>query len=79
MKTTKDPTGLITQDSIIVAPQELNDDASWTLIQSKKTRKERQKAKEKNLTAFPPLPSIQEDMSPWSSYQKNPLPQASVQ
>ena len=30
MKNTKDITGLITQDSIMVAPQELNDDASWT-------------------------------------------------
>ena len=45
----------------MVAPQELNDDAGWTLDQSKKTWKERQKAKEENLTAFPPLPSIQRD------------------
>ena len=45
----------------MVAPQELNDDTGWTLVQSKKTWKERQKAKEENLTAFPPLPSIQKD------------------
>ena len=43
----------------MVAPHELNDDASWTLVQSKKTQKERQKAKQENLAAFPPLPSIQ--------------------
>ena len=45
----------------MVAPRELNVDAGWTLIQSKKTRKERQKAKEENLTAFLALPSIQKD------------------
>ena len=45
----------------MVAPEELNDDAGWTHVQSKKTQKERQKAKEENLTAFPPLPSIQKD------------------
>ena len=45
----------------MVAPEELNDDTDWTLVQSKKTWKERQKAKEENLTAFPPLPSIQKD------------------
>ena len=40
MKTNKDPKGLITQDSIIVAPQELNDDTNWTLVESKQTRKQ---------------------------------------
>ena len=45
----------------MVAPRELNDDAGWTLVQSKKTRKERQNAKEENLATFPPLPSIQKD------------------
>ena len=59
MKTAKDTTGLITQDSIMVAPQQLNDDTSWTLIQSKKTWKERKEAKQANLAAFPPLSSIQ--------------------
>ena len=61
MKNAKDTTGLITQDSIMVAPQELNDDAGWILVQSKKTWKERQKAKEENLAAFSPLLSIQKD------------------
>ena len=61
MKITNDTTGLITHDSIVVTPQELNDDAGWALVQSKKTRKEIQKAKEEDLAAFPPLPSIQKD------------------
>ncbi len=39
----------------MVAPQELNDDAGWTLVQSKKTQKERSKARQDNMAAFPPL------------------------
>ena len=61
MKTTKDTTGLITKDSIMVAPQQLNDDASWTLVQSKKTQKERKEKQQKELAAFPPLPKIEKN------------------
>ena len=45
----------------MVALQELNDDVSWILVQYKKTQKERQKVKQKNLATFPPLPNIQKD------------------
>ena len=55
MKTNKDTTGLITQASIMVAPQELNDDANWTLVQSKKTRKQKEKERQEHLAQFPPL------------------------
>ena len=62
MKTIKDTTGLLIQHSIMVAPQEINDNADWSLVQSKKTQKKRQKAKQENLATFPPLPSIQKMM-----------------
>ena len=55
MKTTKDTTGLITQDSIMVSPQKLNDDAGWTLVQSKKIRKARAKVRQEHMADFPPL------------------------
>ena len=60
MKTNKDPKGLITQDSIMVAPRELNDDANWTLVESKQTRKLREKERLENLAQFPPLPTVNE-------------------
>ena len=72
MKTTKDTTGLITQDSIMVAPQQLNDDAGWTLVQSKKTQKERKKAKQEQLAAFPPLPNIQNNQESVANSSKKP-------
>ena len=60
MKTNKDPKGLITQDSIMVAPRELNDDANWTLIESKQTCKLWEKERLQNLAQFPPLPTVNE-------------------
>jgi len=60
MKTNKDPNGLITQESIMVAPQELNDDASWTLVESKKTRKQNKKERLQHLAQFPPLPKVKD-------------------
>ncbi len=43
----------------MVALQELNDDVGWTLVQSKKTQKERAKARQENMAAFPLLPYTQ--------------------
>ena len=60
MKTNKDPNRLITQESIIVAPQELNDDASWTLVESKKTLKQNKKERLQRLAQFPPLLKVRE-------------------
>ena len=60
MKTNNDPKGLITQDSIMVAPQELNDNANWTLVESKQTRKLQEKERLQNLAQFPPLPTVNE-------------------
>ena len=45
----------------MVAPQELNDDAGWTLVQSKKTRKERVKARQEHMAAFLPLSCTQDN------------------
>ena len=72
MKITKDTTWLITQDSIMVAPQEVNDDANWTLVESKKTQKERKKAKQENFAAFPPLPSIKKHEESVNKLSKKP-------
>ena len=58
MKTDKDPNGLITQESNMVAPQELFDDASWTIVESKKTRKQNKKERLQHLAQFPPLPKV---------------------
>ena len=58
MKTVKDTTGLITQDSIMVASHELND-ASWNLVQSKNAWKERSKSRQEHMPTFPPLPHTQ--------------------
>ena len=44
----------------MVAPQELNDDANWTLVESKQTRKLREKERLENLAQFPPLPTVNE-------------------
>ena len=60
MKTNKDHKGLITQDSIMVTPQELNDDAHWTLVESKQTQKFQEKERLQNLTQFPPLLTVNE-------------------
>ena len=44
----------------MVAPQELNDDTNWTLVESKQTRKLREKERLQNLAQFPPLPMMNE-------------------
>ena len=44
----------------MVAPQELNDDANWTLVESKQIQKLRQKESLQNLAQFPPLPTVNE-------------------
>ena len=63
----QDPRGLITQDSIItysiiVAPQELNDDTNWTLVESKQTHKLQEKKRLQNLAQLPHLPTVNEGL-----------------
>ena len=73
MKTNKDPNGLITQESNMVAPQELFDDASWTIVESKKTRKKNKKERLQHLAQF--LLFLKSKEGQWPCH-KNQLPQS---
>ena len=44
----------------MVAPQESNADTNWTLVESKQTRKLREKVRLQHLAWFPPLPAVNE-------------------
>ena len=58
MKTEKDHKGLITQGSIMVAPQEVYDNTNWTLVESKQTRNLKEKERLQHMAKCPPLPTV---------------------
>ena len=62
MKTNHDSKEMFSQDSIIVALQELkNDDTSWIFVQSKKNQKLREKERLQYLAQIPSFPTVNEE------------------